>query len=133
MRENRYIARRSGNSSITVSMNCALPGAGPITRIAWLPVSSIISKESMIADHTVNVRMSTSWSIAGGRSALASSLRCCPILMATARAPMRSRICRASESGTMPDGAASSTSAAVLAAARRSLSRFIQKLAIAGT
>ena len=84
-------------------MNCPPPGAGPTTRIAWLPVSSMISKESTIADHTVMVRMSTSWSIAGGRSALASSRRCCPILMATARAPMLLRICRASESGTMPE------------------------------
>ena len=36
------------------------------------------------------VRMSMSWSIAAGRSALASSRRCCPILIATARAPMLS-------------------------------------------
>ena len=49
------------------------------------------------------VRMSMSWSIAAGRSALASSRRCCPILMATARAPTLVRICRASESGTMPE------------------------------
>ena len=55
MREKRYIACRSGGSSITTSMNCAPPGAGPTTRIAWLPVSSIISKESTIADHTVMV------------------------------------------------------------------------------
>ena len=93
----------------------------------------MVSKESTIADHTVMVRMSMSWSIAAGRSALASSRRCCPILMATARAPMLVRICRASESGTMPEGAASSTSAAVLAAARRSFSRLIRKFAIAGT
>ena len=104
-----------------------------MTRIAWLPVSSIISKELTIDDHTVSDRMSTSWSIAGGRPALARSRRCCPILMATARAPMLSRICRASESGTIPNGAASSTSAAVLAAARRPFSRFIQKFAIEGT
>ena len=114
-------------------MNCAPPGAGPTTRMAWLPRSSIISKDSTIAAHTVIVRVSMSWSIAAGRSALASSRRCWPILMATARAPMLVRICRASESGTMPVGAASSTSAAVLAAARRSFSRFIQKFAIAGT
>ncbi len=114
-------------------MNCAPPGAGPTTRIAWLPVSSIISKVSTIADHTVMVRMSMSWSIAGGKSAEANSRRCSPILMATARAPMLVRICRASESGTVPEGAASSTRAAVLAAASRSLSRFIRKLAIAGT
>jgi len=53
--------------------------------------------------------------------------------MATARAPMLRRISRASESGTMPEGAASSTSAAVFAAASRSFSRFIRKFAIAGT
>ena len=93
----------------------------------------MISKESTIADHTVMVRMSMSWSIVGGRSALASSRRCCPILMATARAPMLLRICRDSESGTMPSGAASSTSAAVLAAASRSFSRLMRKLAIEGT
>ena len=34
-------------------MNCAPPGAGPITRIVWLPVSSMVSKESTIADHAV--------------------------------------------------------------------------------
>ena len=36
-------------------MNCAPPGAGPTTRIVWLPVSSMVSKESTIADHTVIV------------------------------------------------------------------------------
>ena len=87
----------------------------------------------MIASHTVMVRMSMSWSIEAGRSALASRRRCWPSLIATARAPMLVRICRASDSGTMPEGAASSTSAAVLAAARRSLSRFMRKFAIAGT
>ena len=114
-------------------MNCAPPGAGPTTRMVWLPVSSMVSKDSTIADHTVSVRMSMSRSIAAGRSALASSRRCCPILMATARAPTLVRICRASESGTMPSGAASSTRAAVLAAARRSFSRLVQKFAIDGT
>ena len=34
-------------------MNCPPPGAGPTTRIVWLPVSSMVSKESTIADHTV--------------------------------------------------------------------------------
>jgi hypothetical protein len=33
LREKRYIARRSGCSLVTTSMNCALPGAGPTTRI----------------------------------------------------------------------------------------------------
>ena len=103
MREKRYIACRSGASSITTSMNCPPPGAGPTTRIAWLPVSSMVSKDLTIADHTVSVRMSMSWSIASGRSALASRRRCCPILIATARAPTLLRICRASESGTMPE------------------------------
>ncbi len=55
----------------------------------------MISKASTIADHTVMARMSTSWSIEAGRSALASRRRCCPSLMATARAPMLVRICRA--------------------------------------
>ena len=114
-------------------MNCAPPGAGPTMRIDWLPLSSITSNASTIADHTVIVRMSMSWSIAGGRSALASKRRCCPILMATARAPMLPRICRASESGTMPEGAASKTSAAVFAAANRSFRRLIRKFAIDGT
>jgi len=50
-----------------------------------------------------------------------------------AKAMREVRICRDSDSGTIPKGAASSTSAAVLAAARRSLSRFMRKLAIAGT
>ena len=114
-------------------MNCAPPGAGPTTRIDWLPLSSMISKESTIADHTVIERMSKSWSIAAGSPALASSRRCWPILIATARASMLRRICRASESGTIPEGAASSTSAAVFAAASRSFSRLIRKFAIAGT
>jgi len=98
-----------------------------------LPVSSIISNEVTIEDQAVSVRISTSWSIAGGKLALASSRRCWPSLIATARAPMLSRIWCASDSGTMPEGAASRTSAAVLAEARRALSRFIQKLAIEGT
>ena len=50
-----------------------------------------------------------------------------------ARADARTGSAADSVSGTMPDGAASSTSAAVLAAARRSLRRLTRKLAIAGT
>jgi len=114
-------------------MNCPPPGGGPMTRIAWLPVSNIISKESTIDDHTVSDRMSMSCSIGGGRPVEARSRRCCPILMATARASMLCRICRASDSGTIPEGAASSTSAAVFAAASRPFSRFTQKFAIEGT
>jgi hypothetical protein len=42
LREKRYIAWRSGFSSITTSMNCALPGVGPTTRIVRSPLSAII-------------------------------------------------------------------------------------------
>ncbi|CEG10674.1 hypothetical protein BN961_04115 [Afipia felis] len=79
------------------------------------------------------VRMSMSRTTAGGMSATASRRRCWPVLMATARAPMLCRMLRASESGTMPAGAASSTKAAVLAAAMRSFRRLTLKLAIEGT
>ena len=57
--------------------------------------------------------MSKVSSTAGGMSSMASMRRRSPIFMATARAPMLSRICLARLSGTMPFGAASSTSAAV--------------------
>ena len=77
--------------------------------------------------------MSMSWSILEGTSEAASNRRCVPIFMATARAPMLVRICLARLSGTMPLGAASSTSAAVCAAASRSFSQFSRKLAIDGT
>src|SRR5262245_31514695 len=53
--------------------------------------------------------------------------------MATARAPMLVRISLAKLFGTMPLGAASSTSAAVCAAASRSLSQFKRKFATDGT
>src|SRR4030095_187999 len=79
------------------------------------------------------LRLSMSYSIYSGRSGLASRRRCWPILMATARAPMLLRICCCSVSGTMPRGAASSTRAAVLAAARRAFSRVARKVAEGGT
>ena len=69
----------------------------------------------------------------GGMSDTASSRRWVPIFIATARAPTLLRICRARLSGTMPLGAASSTSAAVWAAASRSFSQFSRKFAIDGT
>ena len=133
LREKRNMASRSGFSSTTTSMNCPLPGAGPRMRITSSPLSSITWKASTISDHTLMSRMSTSWSILVGMSATASSRRWVPVLIATARAPMLARICRASASGTVPLGAASSTSAAVFAAASRSLSRFMRKLAMEGT
>ncbi len=79
------------------------------------------------------LRMSMSWWIFGGMSETASRRRWVPIFIATARAPTLSRICRARLSGTMPLGAASSTSAAVWAAASRSFSQLSRKLAIDGT
>ena len=78
-------------------------------------------------------RMSMSWWIFGGMSETASSRRWVPIFIATARAPTLPRICRARLSGTMPLGAASSTSAAVWAAASRSFSQLSRKFAIDGT
>ena len=131
--EKRYIAWRSGASSTTTSMNNSPCGAGPMMRMTPSPRSSIIENESTIADHTFMVRMSMSRTTAGGMSATASRRRCCPVLIATARAPMLCKISRASKSGTIPAGAASSTSAAVLAAAIRSFRRLTLKLAIEGT
>ena len=114
-------------------MNCAPPGAGPTTRMVWLPVSSMVSKESTIADHTVmrphvDVMVDRVRQVGAGEQAALL-----PHLDGHRAGADALRICRASESGTMPDGAASSTSAAVLAAAMRSFSRFMRKLAIAGT
>jgi hypothetical protein len=74
-----------------------------------------------------------SCAISDGMSAAASRRRWLPIFMATARAPMLLRICFARLSGTMPLGAASSTSAAVCAAASLSLSQFRRKFATDGT
>ena len=87
----------------------------------------------MIAGHAPMSRASTSCCTSLGRLEVASSRRCWPIFIATARAPMLSRICFASDSGTMPLGAASSTSAAVWAAASRSLIQASRKFAIDGT
>jgi hypothetical protein len=78
-------------------------------------------------------RMSTSWCSTLGVSEMASSRRWSPVLSTTALAPTLSRICRVRLSGTMPRGAASSTSAAVWAAASRSASQLRRKLAIDGT
>ena len=87
----------------------------------------------MIERHHDTSRMSMSWSISVGMSDAASRRRWLPIFIATARAPMLLRIWLARLSGTMPLGAASSTSAAVCAAASRSFSQFRRKLAIEGT
>ena len=111
--EKSTIALRSGASSITISTNSPPMGAGPTTRITSLSVQNSVSNASMMARCQGMSRMSMSWSIAGGISEAASRRRCWPIFTATARAPMLSRICRASVSGTMPLGAASNTSAAV--------------------
>ena len=92
LREKRYIDCRSGSSSVTISMNWALPTPGPTMRIGWLPVSSIIWNEPVMACHTVMSRRSMSCSIVAGRLSLASRRRCWPILMATARALMLLRI-----------------------------------------
>ncbi len=40
----------------------------PTTRMAWLSLLEHVSKASWIAAHTVMLRVSTSWSIFGGRS-----------------------------------------------------------------
>src|SRR5262249_45213055 len=58
---------------------------------------------------------------------------CWPVFIAIALAPTLSRIWRDSDSGTMPFGAASKTSAPVCAAARRSVSHVMRKFAIEGT
>ena len=70
-------------------------------------------KASTIESNVMTLRMSKSSVIGGGASPTASMRRCLPIFMATARAPIESRICLARLSETMPFGAASSTSAAV--------------------
>ena len=87
----------------------------------------------MMARHHDTSRMSMSCSMCDGTLEAASRRRWVPIFIATARAPMLARICLARLSGTMPLGAASSTSAAVCAAASRSLSQLSRKLAIDGT
>ena len=77
-------------------------------------VLSIKRNASTIEPKLETSRMSRSSAIAGGAaSETASMSRCLPIFMATARAPIESRICLASASDTMWFGAASSTSAAV--------------------
>ena len=117
------MALRSGASSITISRKSPPIGAGPTNRMASLSVQSRVPKASTTARNHDMSRMSTSWLILGGMSSTASRRRWVPIFIATARAPTLCRICRARLSGTMPAGAASSTSAAVWAAARRSLSQ----------
>jgi hypothetical protein len=98
-----------------------------------LSFDNSVSNASMMARYQGTLRMSMSWWIVGGTSATASRRRCEPIFMATACAPTLCRIWRARVSGTMPLGAASSTSAAVWAAASRSLSQLSRKFAIDGT
>ena len=125
----------NGASSRTISRNspCAI-GAGPTTRITSSGMQNSKRVEG-IHDGVppAHLRMSMSCSIRDGTLEAASMRRSLPIFIATARAPMLSRICLARLSGTMPLGAASSTSAAVCAAARRSFSQFSRKLAIDGT
>ena len=77
----------------------AAMGAGPTTRITSLSAQNSVSKASMMARCQDMSRTSMSWSMAGGMSEAASSRRCWPIFIATARAPMLSRICRATVSG----------------------------------
>ena len=109
-------------------------GAGPTTRMTssgWQKNS--VSKACMMARHQVTLRMSTSCAIFEGTVEEASRRRSLPILIASARAPMLCRICLARLSGTMPLGEASSTSAAVCAAASLSFSQLSRKLATDGT
>ena len=110
--ENSTIALRSGASSSTISTNSPI-GAGPTTRITSLSTQIRVSNASKMARCHGMSRMSMSWLIVGGISEDASRRRCWPIFIATARAPMLSRIWRATLSGTMPSGAVSNTSAAV--------------------
>ncbi len=131
--ENRSIALCSGGLSMMISMNSPPRGAGPITSKTLSRASDSAWNAPLMAVNQRMSRVSISRLIFGGMSETASMRRCCPIFIATARAPTLSRICRASSSGTMPLGAASSTSAAVCAAARRSLSQFMRKFAIDGT
>ena len=133
LNEKRSMAWRSGASSITISRKSPPIGAGPTTRITSLSLDNSVSKASKMARYHDTLRMSMSWWIFGGMSETASSRRCVPIFIATARAPTLPRICRARLSGTMPLGAASSTSAAVWAAASRSFSQLSRKFAIDGT
>ena len=107
------IFSRSGFSSSTISTNSPPIGAGPTTRMTSASLQSSVSKASMMARYQRTSRMSMCWSTAGGVSVAASRRRCWPIFTATARAPIESRIWRATGSGTMPPGAASNTSAAV--------------------
>ena len=131
--ENRRMAWRSGASSSTISRKSPPIGAGPTTRMTSWSLDSSVSNASTMARNHDTLRMSMSWSTVGGICETASRRRCVPIFIATARAPTLCRICRARLSGTMPLGAASSTRAAVWAAASRSLSQFNRKFAIDGT
>ena len=96
-------------------------------------VNSSVSNASMMARHHLTLRMSTFWVTCEGTLSTASRRRSLPILMATACAPMLSRIMLGEALRHHLLGAASSTSAAVCAAASRSLSQFSRKFAIDGT
>ena len=102
-------------------------------RIAWLPLSSMISKESTMADHTVivahvDVMVDRRRQIgAGQQPALLAHLDGDRAGADAGEDLPRQRVRHHAE------GAASSTKAAVLAAASRSFSRLMRKLAIAGT
>ena len=109
-------------------------GAGPTRRMTSPGlVNNSVSNASMMAGHHLMLRMSTFWVTCEGTLSTASRRRSLPILIATACAPMLSRIILARLSGTICLGAASITSAAVCAAASRSLSQFSRKFAIHGT
>ena len=121
--EKRYIAARSGFSSTTTSMNSPPVDAGPMMRIDLVAALSIISKALLMAVPIIIVRMSMSRSTPAAFGARQQAALLAHLDRHRARADAVEDLPR-QRSGTMPLGAASSTSAAVLAAASRSFSRF---------
>ena len=132
--EKRSIAWRSGPISMTISTKSPPIGAGPTARSTSVSLlRNMVSNAPMMASSADTLRMSTSCCAIGGFSDSASRWRWLPIFSATALAPMLSSTRRTSASGTTRSVPGSSTSAAVCAAASRSLSQLRRKLAIEGT
>ena len=131
--EKRSIAWRSGASSITISRKSPPIGAGPTTRMTSLSLHNSVSNASTMArchGHVAHVDVVMDLRRHVGdreQAALRAHLH-----RHRARADAAENLPR-QVSGTMPLGAASSTSAAVWAAASRSLSQLSRKLAIDGT
>ena len=133
LRENSSMAARNGRSSRTTSTISASPIPCPMTRIGPSAGRKSVAKAPRISLSQWASRRSTTRSTSGNRSSRAKSRRLLPPCTAIARAPTPARSFASKSALRRSEGEASSTKAAICAAAMRSESQLRRKLATEGT